>query len=631
MRIMLPTTTHTRDTITASAAALHPNITPAVIILTPYAPSSAAALLDSAHAAAHFALRARHEKSGLEFLNQLDRAQPLDRQRENLPDIAARAALAQRAHDQHRAAADLLQSIADRITTPAAQAAAAAKAAAAERAAAARELAHVQELERVISDNSHTDREDIAQAAALELWTTGNFALACRAAGQQISSIAAANGLDAARTDVTPIPDTDLPTLYAQYAQRTHDTVTPWPALDALQAAHVLYAALPIADQRAALLDTIAASYHNGQIPHIGRKGTQDGYLTIDYRDTKRYPDGLYLVHHRKTVRAVIHYDAYTDPDRAPEIVDNGGITVITNQASGDSIDELVTRANLTDRERAFLRALLDDTAARAGIRAVAAHQRKTAARIAGARDRKSARQIQREADNQTDNIRFAAMLDSAYGRDSVGIYSDTNRRKFLSRLRAKLEMARRAPDEPTPAERAERERRMWTTLHSNRSHTSTSATSPAPDMLTWTDNQTAAPAPVIQWTRRPYAQDVRTVSEDEQQRAELERQQRQRDHAAQIAYMEYRRALRDHEPTRSAYAALDAMTAAFAFVDAWTDTDIQAWYDATQVEQQRAARMRAAMRGTGICSLNSTLEQWRAWTPAERAAHMAYLHTYDR
>ena len=205
---LLPSMTATRAAIMATAAARHTNHAAGIIVMPAFTASNHAAALESArvgHLAAHLALRARHQSSGLQLMLDLDRAQVRDHQREDLPRIAAEALAAHAEHIQHRTAAEQLQAIADRISTPAAQATAAAQAAAVERKAAARALDRAQRLESVIGSTSHTDRADISQAAALAYWTTGNFAAACSAAGKAIAAIAAAQGCNATRTKVIPI------------------------------------------------------------------------------------------------------------------------------------------------------------------------------------------------------------------------------------------------------------------------------------------------------------------------------------------------------------------------------------------------------------------------------------------
>lgn len=404
---LLPATTATRAARISAAAARHPNTTPAIIVMTAYTASNAAAVAAvraSGHAAAHLAIRARHMASGLDFLRRLDLEQRNDRQRESVPEIADRAAAHDRAHDLHRAHADALQAIADRISTTTEDAATAAAAAAVERAAAARELAAADALHKVISTTSHSDRADISQAATLAMWTTGSFAAACKAAGKAIGAVAAANGCTATRTKVKPISAADA----AAEQQR-------YPGMDKI----------PFAVRRAS-------------------GSTTQGYYTIEHRDSKHFAPGWYKVYHYVTVAPVISYDTYATAEDAPQLTTNGGINAITDQQDAQDLQDLYRRAGLTDRERTICAYMIDNTAAAAGIRAVAQHQQQTADRISAATSAAQAQRIQRAADRRTEDVRSAAQRDNAMSR--AGVYSDRTRRDIMQRIRTKLAAAASSP-----------------------------------------------------------------------------------------------------------------------------------------------------------------------------------------
>lgn len=413
--------------------------------------------MNTAHAAAYIAIRARHQASGLDLMRRLNQTQHADRIREDLPRIAAEAMEARKAHDMHREAADTLQAIADRVSTPTAQAEAAAIAAAEHRTAAARELDHAERLERVISTTSHSDRADISQAAALaylaftaehsadeyetaEDYSREAFAAACKAAGKAIGAVAAAHGCTATRTKVEPIS----------------------------------------AEEAAAIMD----AYPNAErIPFNVREGMTAGYITIEHRDSKRFPAGWYKVKHYHTAAPYISYEVFasgeaseamtdSDNDTPAAIIDtmpqyqtNGGINAITDAGDAERINALFDRAKLSERERIVCRYMTDNTAAAAGIKAVEQHQAQTAERVKAAETPAQAKRIQREADKQTEEIRSKAQRENAMRR--AGIYSAEAQRQFLHRIRTKLEKAKSAPTERPTA--AELDRRMWERLQANR------------------------------------------------------------------------------------------------------------------------------------------------------------------
>lgn len=557
---LLPATTATRAARISAAAARHPNTTPAVITMPAYTASNTAAIAavrESGHAAAYLAIRARHIASGLEFLRRLNLEQQRDRQRESVPEIASRAAEHDHAHDLHRAHADALQAIADRISTTAEDAATAAAAAAAERAAAARELTAADALHRVISTTSHSDRADISQAATMTMWETGNFALACKAAGRAIGAVAAANGCTATRTKVKPISAEDA----AAEQQR-------YPNMDKI----------PFTIKRTS-------------------GSTTQGYYTIEYRDSKQFAPSWYKVYHYMTVAPVVSYETFASDEDAPQFATNGGINAITDQQDAQDLQDLYRRARLTDRERTICEYMTDNTAAAAGIKAVAEHQQQTADRVSAATSAAQAQRIQRDADRRTEDIRSAAQRDNAMTR--AGVYSDRTRRDIMQRIRAKLTVAASSPAQPTAAELAERERRQWERIQSNRDRyqrISRSAAA-APAIVPTITSTTADAAPTEYatynpvWVERVNPADLRTISPAQLAAEQTAEQQRRAAFAAERAALDLRRACRDHTPTRSAYAALDAQSAAYVFIQRMSTGELAEGIRAEQQRQQEQQR----------------------------------------
>lgn len=550
-----------------------------VIALPAFTASNHAAAVEAAklgNLAAYLALRARHQSSGLNLMLDLIREGKADSIREDLPRIAADALTARAAHDEHRALAETYQRIADRITTLPADRETAAQLAKVERDAAARELATAERLERVISTTSHSDRADISQAAALVYWQTADIAAACKAAGKAIAAIAAAKGCTATRTKVKPIT--------AEEAARELDQHPNTSAYDSRTGEYI---------------DTPCRVPFNVQ----GGNSTTAGYYTIEHRNSRRFPNGWYKVSHYHTTAPYMSYEVFASDEDAPALADNGGINAIYNQQAAEDIAALMSRANLNERERIVCAYMLDNTAAAAGARAVSAHMDKTAERMSAEGLTTAQRQrIQREADKQTEDIRAAAIRDNAMTR--AGIYSDSNQRQTLHRIRAKLDKARTAPSPATPAELVELDRRQWEKMQNNRNrYTRTAGEAAAPvvvPVLTYTGaDHTAKPTEYAQyqpvWKTSGEPQPI--TAEDRQRERERERaaQQERERRAADITLIEYRRTLRDHQPTRTAYAAHDAITAAYVFFDHMSRAAQLAHLAPIAAERAATAAQRAA------------------------------------
>lgn len=595
--------------------------TPRVIILPPFLKSNTAVAPEvnrTAHVAAFIAIRARHQASGLDFLRRLNLQQTADYLREDLPRIAEEATAARIAHAHHSELYEAYNAISYNATKTTEEQEAAAEIAKYHKTERDHARATYERLERVISTTSHSDRADIVQAAAEAFWQTANFATACKAAGKAIGAIAAANGCTATRTKVKPIT--------AEQAEAIRKDYT-------TSATRVYKGGELVREDE---------NTETERIPFDVREGLTAGYKTIEYRNTKQYPAGWYEVKHYHTAAPYISYEAFATDEDSPALATNGGINAITTQQAAADIAALIDRARLNERERLVVRNMLDNTAAAAGARAVAAHMEETAERVKAAKDEgertaaailaegakdataratkerrkaaQAARQIQRRADERTEEVRAAAMRENAFHR--AGIYSDRTQRDLISRIRAKLTAAKADPIEPTAAERAEQERRQWQYMQSNRNRYSrytgaTTAPDIVPELQTIVDTgagmkpteyahmtvelvQTIDPATL----RTVPAEELRA---EESQRA-ADRRAQYRAHYADVALMEYRRTLRDHSPrkldgapSRTAYAAHDAINSAFVFFDRMSRADQMKHLAPIAAEEAAQAAQRAA------------------------------------
>lgn len=545
----------------------HPNTTPAVIILPQWTQSDpqqeqhAQEAMNAAQRGTTKTLQFLAVENNTPLLWELLSSAAADHRAANFATITAQADQTRSRRKTARGMADELQRIADKVTTPAAAKQAAAIAAAEYRREADAALDDERTLDSAANGLTYTDRADLVQEAALAYWQTGSIRMASKAVRRSVRNLAHPDAKTEARTDVWKLED--APKTYraaAEAANLINDPNTP-------------------ADEN--------GEQQPRKVDAITTRGERDGYLTYERREaTEGREAGYYLIHHRLTVPAYISYETFATGEGAKAIARNDGLNVILNKTDKEAVDDLMTRANLNKRERQIVRYMVDQTAAEAGRKAVEKHHAQTAERVNAAPNRKAAQQIQRRADEQTEKVRSEAMRLDAMTR--AGIYTKTAQEKALSRIRAKLEAAKAAPIAPTAAEQEERAARHMVSMQSNRHRESQRGQAAAVDMFAQTINRTLYSAPDTRSederrTAREYAaQDVVwredypqpqpiTAAEKaaEEAAAEAKRREAMKAAAADRILLAYRRAMRDHNRRRTAYAALDALTAALVFFEA--------------------------------------------------------------
>jgi hypothetical protein len=218
-----------------------------------------------------------------------------------------------------------------------------------------------------------------------------------------------------------------------------------------------------------------------------------------------------------------------------------------------------------------------------------------------------------------------------------AGIYSDTTQRKVLERIRAKLTAAKADPIEPTAAELAERDSREWAYMQSNRNRYSRTqyATKAAHIVPTLTIAANSHPnakpteyaAMRVELVQTVDPSTLRTVTEQERESEEAQRAAHIAAHAADVALMDYRRQMRDHKPSRTAYAAHDAITAAFVFYDRMSCAEQAAHVAALKAEEAAQAAQTAAQARAKADKATSPDNRHSARQAAQAAeAHAAKL-----
>lgn len=460
--LMLPAITATRAARIQAAIDRHPiDNRPATWAAKPGQPSYCPAHLmhpaqieSTAQAAAVVALQRREQSSGLPLMRQLLQTARANTAAANLPDLAADALTAERAHAHHAKQAEAYQRIADRKNTDPAEAKAARLAAREHRKQAEKHRQAAEILNRAISHTAHTDLADILTAAKVAIYATianpaapvdAAYLNAVKAASKAIDNSAQATTLTSTRT--------------------VWESLTP-------EAAKAWAKSHPGADK----------VYFNV------RDSARAGYFTLEYWTSKgkkrksRRPDGWYLVRHYNTVPACISYEVYTDTEAGQAaIVKNGGINAIQSQSDADELTALLTRANLSDKEREVCYKTADQTADRHAAQAEREHIEQARARAAN-QSKATARKTIKRAKAEAVQVGANAALENAF--DRAHIYAERTRRRYVTNIRTALTAAQTPKAIQTAEEREEKERKQWERMHQSRTRATRPATIAAPDII---------------------------------------------------------------------------------------------------------------------------------------------------
>lgn len=406
----------------------HQTTTPAVIPLFAICES---ALLDTAHRRTRNSLR-RMSKSGNPVTMRLQAKEANDRKLDRYGEYWEEADSRRAEHDQRRAEKADLDKIAKRISTPEEQRDIATDEAAALADEAAAALAEAQDIERAAHALTHSDRADLVQTAAIELLLHGQHSRAASAAvNREVRRAANKSGYIQSRTEVMrPATAADL---------NNHPT-------------HVDKDGKHIFEP----------------LPYITRKGVQDGFLHIEHRaaaklkDGTERPEGLYMIHRRKTAAEYVSFESIVEEGRDFEDTNNG-INIIQTQTDCTEIEALADRAKLSETERKALLYVLDNITAARVLRAADENGETTeslcrrlwreALRRAGVAD---------EAAQPTAEAKIKDKLRAAEG-DKIEALNERDKKR-LQRLQKKL---RAAKAEQEAATRAAEEARAAATMFS--------------------------------------------------------------------------------------------------------------------------------------------------------------------
>ena len=540
-------------------------------------PTFAEYLYQTAHVQTHIAIRAKYAKSGLDFLGYLDMEQYRDRHAERMTDYANTAAAARAEHDEYMSMAQEARKERDKAARRMADLTAAPESRAAARTAyeayeatrakyadkAADMLADAQEIEKRMRDFTAGDRESIvhdAIAATLEAmsgkdWSDKDerdeaFFVGIRAAGRQVSALAAAKGHPHNRTKL-------------QHESTLTDEQR---------------------EKYAPLLDGSA-----DKIPFSVRGGLSAGWYTRDYKAYKTTKSGKTYCGRPAGWYITTHYKTYA-PAALDEATEQAAPDAVELAAAVD-VEAFSDRAKLSARERDALRLLAEDNTTRAarrvqayGVAVVDAWQTRTAERIAAAETQKQRNRIRKTAEAQTDKRRRTAMLNAAFA--TVGIKSKNARYQAAHRIRRKLDKALTAPEVIPAAVTMPEAAPIVPTV---RAYTTKAAPTEYSRMrFTWRED---SPAP------EAITAAERAAMEAARAEAEAERKARAAAYMPEQTRREYMRAFAADAAKggRTAYAAHDARAVAFRMVERMTAAEQAAHVAAVYAERAAEAEQTAA------------------------------------
>lgn len=312
-------------------------------------------LYEVAERAVYIALRARHEKSGLQFLAELQNAWSNDKRTRHADEIAEQIADTERTLDEYRQDLEFYTARANRLTLSDIDRRTAFAIAEEIRAEIKRNGEHLANLYKAFN-TSYSDRADLVQIAVEQLLINernpapitakvlasygvetadeltederteaqnrANFRAIINAVGRGIGTLATPEALNRTTTKaekITPEEANNYRTIYGSIGKDIH-------------------------------------------IPHTTKRTrASDCYITIEERNTKTQK-GWYKVYHYKTVAPYQYIDTYTEDENGETDIAylKSYNPFISNEGDLERLESLAERASLTERERIFLRAFAE-------------------------------------------------------------------------------------------------------------------------------------------------------------------------------------------------------------------------------------------------------------------------------
>lgn len=363
-------------------------------------------------------------------------------------------------------------------------------------------------------------------------------------------------------------------------------------------------------------------------------KAQKEALLGLDPADNPV----LCLVCHTQTIRTKDSIDTLTDhdPRTAQAIIDSALADI--------DVIALAEQANLSLQARTALQAMTSPEAVQTAKQAYNASMENGKAQLAKLEaDRaKAGKKPLRPGKVKQYKAQFQTTADNAYnstlweyGLTVAGYTAKAEAKRSISKALAKA--LAKAPDNVTPGA-IDLERLMRQKPHGR----TEASTAPRKDYIkavseaktvthiqhlpnggtATTERKITAPAPVVKWTESGLTPEAITPQEalTEREREALARAEAMKAHGKDIARLEARRTLDTVNRWK-----FDSYTA---------DQQYRIARKLAESKAKARAKARAkakAIQNKGIYTLNSTFEMWKAWTEAERKAHLDFIRNFNR
>lgn len=300
-------------------------------------------LYTTAERAVYIALRARHEKSGQNFLAELQNAWSNDEQARKGKAIAEQISTLEKAHASHRKGAEHFQTIANRLTVDEIERATAQTLADDFRAKARQEQNDIETLYKTLAV-TFSDRADLTHTAIIQI-------LQNEKTPQEIKQNTLAKY---GKKTVKELTRAERKQAQEQANFRAVINAV-GKAINKLASPEVMNGT----KTKAVKITTEQAQqwYNTYSTEETAKEYTKGGYITVEHRNTKTQ-NGFYKVYHNKTVGQYLYIEQYT--------AENGEILIdgyeksynpfVSNRADLEQLADLYERAELTDRQRLFLK-----------------------------------------------------------------------------------------------------------------------------------------------------------------------------------------------------------------------------------------------------------------------------------
>lgn len=320
-------------------------------------PTTQADIYTTAEKAVYIALKARHEKSGLQFLTDLQNAQYTDKLCRTAPQIAEQIAELEELHESHRKGYEFYNARANRLTLTEYERALCYTLSKDFQNKSDHENKQLADLYQALN-NTYTDRADLTQTACLQIIENEKNPAPITA------TVLATYGA----TTIEELTAEELATAQASANFRTvinavGRAINKLASPEALNSTKTVLEQITKAEYRnyiykyGILNDNNDLTIEGVKIPHTTKQTrASDCYITIEERNTAKHK-GYFKVYHYRTVAPYQYIEDFNTTEDGENDINyiKTYNPFISTYGDIERIEELTHRANLTDRQRLFL------------------------------------------------------------------------------------------------------------------------------------------------------------------------------------------------------------------------------------------------------------------------------------